>query len=130
MPRREHPEMSNNRVRNNIIGGSGTVDLVVYHHPEAAKGNVTENNLFWPGEGKRVKIARTADPDYRINYTDLRKYARDTGNETRSVVADPRWRDRSSGDYSLKAGSPAAGIYGIPNRGVTKPNDGKGRGGR
>ncbi len=113
MPRGEHPILGNNRVCNNIIGNSRSADLVVYNRPDAAKGNVIDNNLYWPGTGGRPKIAWTGNTGYGVNYTDLRRFARDTGNDAGSLVADPLWRDPARGDYSLKAGSPAVGVAGV-----------------
>jgi parallel beta-helix repeat protein len=130
MPRKEHPTLRNNKVRNNIIAESGMVDLVVYDHPSATKGNVTDHNLYYPREKKGVKIAWTGNSDYKVNYTDMRRFAKDTGNEAHSLIANPLWRDRASGDYSLKAGSPAIGVFGIQESNTPKPKGAKQRGNR
>jgi parallel beta-helix repeat protein len=107
MPRADHQTMRNNKVMNNIIGESRTVDLVVYHHPSATSGNIADYNLYYNSGKNGVKIAWTADSNYKVNYTDLKLFEKDTGNETHSLVADPLWKDRVAGDYSLKPASPA-----------------------
>lgn len=107
LPRAEHPELKRNVVRNNILAHSRQADLVVLDHPPEAAGNRSDENVFFqPGGG--VAIAWTSGPSYAVTHRDLREFSRLTGQDARSIVADPRWVDRARGDYRLKPGSPAA----------------------
>jgi parallel beta-helix repeat protein len=106
LPRPEHPELRNNTVRNNIVADSAEADLVLFHGGPEAAGNSSDFNLFHR-RGGGVRISWTDDARYGITHASLQSFARDTGHDRHSSTGDPRWVNRSSGDYRLAAGSPA-----------------------
>ena len=108
LPRAEHPTLNNNRVLNNIVSESRLVDLVFYKNAEKARGNSSDYNLYYRRD-KGVKISWTGNRDYGITHTNLRTFAKASGQETHSLTADPRWVNSEAGNYALKAGSPALG---------------------
>ena len=98
MPRSEHPTLMNNIVRNNIIGESGLVDLVLYSDPIKASGNTSDYNLFYRSDNT-VRVSLTPTTGYNVNYRNIPV----TGNEQHSRAMNPLWES----DFSLKSNSPA-----------------------
>jgi parallel beta-helix repeat protein len=104
LPREEHGTR-NNRVRDNVIGFSRGVDLVlVVGLPN--HGNTSDHNLF-ASQDRSVKIALAKDWSHRVTHTDLAAVVRESGGERTSRIGDPRWVDRARGDYRLRDDSPA-----------------------
>jgi parallel beta-helix repeat protein len=98
MPRADHPTLTKNTVRNNIIGESELVDLVLYSDPIKATGNTSDYNLFFRPDGT-VRASLTPSTGYNVNYRNLPI----PGIEHHSRVMDPQL----GSDFSLKSGSPA-----------------------
>jgi hypothetical protein len=98
MPRADHPTLTNNTVRNNIIGESELVDLVLYSDPLITSGNTTDYNLYYRPDST-VKISLTATKGYNVNYRNLPV----PDNEQHSRAMNPLWES----DFSLKSNSPA-----------------------
>jgi hypothetical protein len=116
LPRDEHTAR-NNRVRDNVIGFSRAVDLVlVVGLPD--HGNASDHNLF-AGRARAVKVALARDWSHRVTHTDLAAIARASGDERTSRVGDPRWVDRARGDYRLRDDSPARRAIRVPAAAVT-----------
>ena len=108
LPRPDHPTMDNNRVLNNIISESRLVDLVLYRNNTTAVGNRSDYNLFFRKD-KGVKISFTGNKGYGVTHTNLRAFAKVSGQEVHSITADPMWINRKAGNYALKSGSSALG---------------------
>jgi parallel beta-helix repeat protein len=108
MPRADHPSLRNNRIRNNIMSESTMADLVMYTNPATTAGNSSDYNLYYRPD-QTVRISWSNRSGYNVNFLSLLAFAAATGNETHSLVGDPLWVDRSAGEYSLQAGSPAIG---------------------
>jgi parallel beta-helix repeat protein len=102
MPRADHPTLENNTLRNNIISNSKWIDLVAFTGT-GATGNSSDYNLY---DGN-LRISLTTNIDYKINYTNLSDFTRDTGQEVHSLNASPQFKNSTTGDYKLLTGSPA-----------------------
>jgi parallel beta-helix repeat protein len=98
MPRADHPTLANNTVRNNIVGESELVDLVLYSDPLITSGNTTDYNLYYHPDST-VKISLTTTKGYNVNYRNLTV----PGNEQHSRATNPLWES----NFSLKSNSPA-----------------------
>jgi len=106
MPRSEHPSLSNNEVKNNIIVQNSIADFVLYSDPTSAINNTSDHNLYYRSDGT-VKISFTKNTGYDVNFTNLQSFFSATTLEQHSLLANPLWVDESSGNFSLKATSPA-----------------------
>ncbi|AJE02807.1 hypothetical protein GPICK_04995 [Geobacter pickeringii] len=83
LPRPEHPELRNNRLRNNIIAESVTAELVIYHHPPETAGNSSDYNRYYR-RGGSARISWTHTPRYDITHHTLESFSRETGLEAHS----------------------------------------------
>jgi hypothetical protein len=83
VPRAEHPELTDNEVRRNVIRRSGKADLVVYVGP-GGSGNTSDYNRF----DDRVRISWTKTERYDVTHDDLRSFAEETGQDRHSSSGD------------------------------------------
>lgn len=83
---------------NNTVGGF-YADLEV--DPSSTTGFTSNDNVLWDAAGRAVAIFNGA------RYTALVDFSAATGQDTRSIQADPRFMDPDAGDFHLQAGSSA-----------------------
>lgn len=88
LPRPEHPQLRNNRLRNNIIAESVTADLVIYHHPPETAGNSSDYNRYYRRAGK-AKLSWTRTHRYDVTHDTLESFSRETGLEAHSHWGAP-----------------------------------------
>ena len=90
-------------VSNAIAANNGvtTGDYDLYVESGATAGFVSNDNVIWDSTAKAlVRYGATT-------FATLSAFTTATGNDSRSIQADPRFAAASSGDFHLGAGSPA-----------------------
>ena len=75
-------------------------------------GNIRVDSASTSGTTMDFDLVSLSTPDTMLiwsstNYTSLVAFRAATGQEARGVEADPKWRDRTNGDFHLTTGSPA-----------------------
>jgi hypothetical protein len=93
-----------------IANGETTGRYNLYVDSSSAIGHVSNDNIFWSPSGQPgVKFNGTV-------YANLATFSSATGQDTRSINADPKFVSPESGDFHLLAGSPAidAANTGVP----------------
>ena len=116
MPREQY-KLTDNIVRNNIVMGGSQPDVILFAGDNAAH-NTLDGNFYVTGSaakygknGIRVGIAKASG--YGATDTTLESL-RSKGYETNGLAGDPLWEDLGTGDFRLKAGSPAVGKGWMP----------------
>ena len=84
-----------------VNNGLTTNEFNLWVDSESAPGFVSNDNIFWNSTAQvPVKFIST-------RYTTIADYSVVSGQDTRSIQADPRFIDPAGGDFHLMAGSPA-----------------------
>ena len=92
----------NNLIANNVIVAGEQHDFVENPYAENVD-NVLDHNLYSSVDGSSVGTWQWKGQEYR----DFDSWSADSGNDRRSMFADPRFADAAGGDYSLASDSPA-----------------------
>jgi hypothetical protein len=90
-----------NLIANNVIVAGRKHDFVENAYVENV-GNVLDHNLYSSVDGSSRGTWQWKDEQYG----DFDAWSAQSGNDRRSMFADPRFTDASSGDYSLAPDSP------------------------
>ena len=98
-----------------VDNGLTTNEYDLWVDANSAAGFTSNDNLFWNS---------TAQPPVKVGttiYARVADYSAATGQDTRTVQADPRFVAPAGGDFHLRAGSPAiddanSGVAGWPDR--------------
>ncbi len=103
-----------NVIANNIVY-AGPGGVFIENPYEENERNILDNNLFFSAAGDRGVWEWEG-----VDHGDFETYREATGNDRRSIFADPRFTDPAAGDFGLQESSPAvdAGAY-IPAAGST-----------
>ena len=92
----------NNLIANNVIVAGAKHDFVENRYVENV-GNVVDHNLYYSVDGSSAGTWQWKN----VAYDTFAGWQARSGNDGRSMFADPRFADASSGDYSLRTNSPA-----------------------
>lgn len=91
----------NNLIANNVIVAGSRHGFVENAYRENV-GNVIDHNLYYSIDGSAVGTWRWKG----VGYRDFEEWSARSGNDRRSIFADPEFSDADAADYSLVAGSP------------------------
>ena len=89
---------------------AGNADMEV--DPQSVSGFVASDNLWWNSTSGPTVVKFNG-----VNYTSVAAYQAATGNDARTLQADPRWVNSAGGDFRPAAGSPLidSGNSGVAN---------------
>lgn len=95
-------DTQDNVIRNNIFAASASGVLIHNEYTENTRNAVDDNLYFAPSKSKAVWTWKNK------TYAGFAAYRKGSGNDARSLFADPKFVDDESGDYRLAPGSPAS----------------------